>query len=296
MAVAPVEAYIGPGAGFALVSSFFVLFTTIVAGARVAAGLAVPMLLARAAAGSAATPLIRRLIVVGFDGQEPTLTERFMAEGKLPNFASWPTQGSYRRLRTTFPAVSPVAWSSFSTGVQPARHNIFDFLDRDRRTYLPVLSSTRIGTRRAVPEARALPDSARAAGAAPAAEVAAVLDDPRRAAHLEHDAARADHVSTGPFYGAQLSAMCVPDLLGTQGTFLLYTTRPAGARFKEGGMRVAAAIARRRVETAISRARRTASSRASRRSSCRWRFGRARDRRACRRSSGATRSRWTPGG
>jgi predicted AlkP superfamily phosphohydrolase/phosphomutase len=28
------------------------------------------------------------------------------------------------------------------------------------------------------------------------------------------------------FYGAELSAMAVPDLLGTQGTYLLYTTRP----------------------------------------------------------------------
>ena len=45
--------------------------------------------------------------------------------------------------------VSPVAWSSFSTGTNPARHNIFDFLDRDRRTYLPVLSSTRVGKVRA---------------------------------------------------------------------------------------------------------------------------------------------------
>ena len=40
------------------------------------------------------------------------------------------------------------------------------------------------------------------------------------------------------FYGAQLSAMCVPDLLGTQGTFLLFTTRPSEGEFKEGGMRV----------------------------------------------------------
>jgi len=29
--------------------------------------------------------------------------------------------------------------------VHPARHNIFDFLDRDRRTYLPTLSSAYIG-------------------------------------------------------------------------------------------------------------------------------------------------------
>ncbi len=40
------------------------------------------------------------------------------------------------------------------------------------------------------------------------------------------------------FYGAELSAMAVPDLLGTQGTFLLFTTRPSGERFKEGGIRV----------------------------------------------------------
>ena len=32
--------------------------------------------------------------------------------------------------------------------------------------------------------------------------------------------------------------MCVPDLLGTQGTFLLFTTRPAEGSFKEGGLRV----------------------------------------------------------
>ena len=42
--------------------------------------------------------------------------------------------------------MSPVAWSSFSTGTQPGRHNIFDFLDRDRRTYLPVLSSAHVGS------------------------------------------------------------------------------------------------------------------------------------------------------
>ncbi|NIV47450.1 MAG: hypothetical protein GWN46_11895, partial [Gammaproteobacteria bacterium] len=50
--------------------------------------------------------------------------------------------GCYKRLRTTFPSISPVAWSSFSTGTHPAKHNIYDFLDRDRRTYLPMLSST----------------------------------------------------------------------------------------------------------------------------------------------------------
>jgi predicted AlkP superfamily phosphohydrolase/phosphomutase len=41
------------------------------------------------------------------------------------------------------------------------------------------------------------------------------------------------------FYGAQLGAMSIPDLLGTQGTFIQFTTRDASEEFKEGGMRVA---------------------------------------------------------
>src|SRR6202020_549096 len=78
------------------------------------------------------------------DGLDPKLTERWMAEGKLPNLARLAAEGSYHRLRTTFPALSPVAWSTFATGVSPARHNIFDFLDRSLKTYLPQLSSARI--------------------------------------------------------------------------------------------------------------------------------------------------------
>jgi acetoin:2,6-dichlorophenolindophenol oxidoreductase subunit beta len=42
-----------------------------------------------------------------------------------------------------------VAWSSFQTGANPGKHNIFDFLTRDRRTYQPKLSSVEIrGPRR----------------------------------------------------------------------------------------------------------------------------------------------------
>jgi len=144
-AAAPADAYIGPGAGFALLSSFLVLFTTIVV-----AGLSLliwPFRMAWRAMTRATRPkaVIKRLIVVGLDGQEPKLTDRFMKEGKLPNFSKLAEMGSYTRLATTYPSLSPVAWSSFSTGTNPGRHNIFDFLDRDRRTYLPVLSSTHIG-------------------------------------------------------------------------------------------------------------------------------------------------------
>ena len=175
---------------------------------------------------------------MGLDGQDPKLTDRFIAEGKLPNFAKLAAMGSYHRLRTTFPSVSPVAWSTFSTGVSPAKHNIFDFLDRDLRTYLPVLSSTHIGRPARVlklgryriplsrPELRLLRKSK---------PFWCILGDH----HIWSTVLRVP-ITFPPdkFYGAELSAMCVPDLLGTQGTFTLFTTRAGRAAASKRAARV----------------------------------------------------------
>jgi predicted AlkP superfamily phosphohydrolase/phosphomutase len=234
----PAAAYIGPGAGFALLSSFLVLFTTIVLA--IVALLVWPFrMLWRAVRRRPRTKAsIKRFIVVGLDGQDPELTKRFMAAGKLPNFQKLAEEGCFSSLKTTFPSVSPVAWSSFSTGTQPGKHNIYDFLDRDRRTYLPLLSSTHIGSidrflkigRYRIPmekpELRLLRKSR---------PFWSILGD-----HNIWSTVLRVPITFPPdkFYGAQLSAMCVPDLLGTQGTFLLYTTRKSDSKFKEGGVRI----------------------------------------------------------
>ncbi|MDP6373038.1 MAG: alkaline phosphatase family protein [Vicinamibacterales bacterium] len=247
----PADAYIGPGAGFALLSSFLVLFTTIVV-----AGLSLliwPFRMAWRAITRTTRPkaVIKRLIVIGLDGQEPTLTDRYMKEGKLPNFSKLAEMGSYTRLATTYPSVSPVAWSSFSTGTNPGRHNIFDFLDRDRRTYLPMLSSTHIGKL----ERFLKLGKYRIPLKAPVIRLLR-KSKPFWSILGEHDiwsTILRVPITFPPdrFRGAQLSAMSVPDLLGTQGTFLLYTDRPAGAKFKEGGLRFPLEFTGDRVESAI---------------------------------------------
>ncbi len=81
-----------------------------------------------------------RVFVIGFDGLDPTLTSKFMAEGKLPNLQKLANSGTYRTLGTTQPSESPVAWASFATGVNPGKHNIYDFLVRDFDTYMPDLA------------------------------------------------------------------------------------------------------------------------------------------------------------
>src|SRR5436309_4936813 len=60
-----------------------------------------------------------------------------LARAELPNLAKIRAGGNYTRLKTTYPAQTPVAWSSFATGTNPGGHGVFDFLRRDPSTYLP---------------------------------------------------------------------------------------------------------------------------------------------------------------
>lgn len=78
-----------------------------------------------------------RVIVLGFDGLSPRLMERWMDAGLLPNFARLAREGTYRRLRTTNPSESPVAWSSFATSCNPGKHGIYGYLHRGPENYLP---------------------------------------------------------------------------------------------------------------------------------------------------------------
>ncbi len=76
---------------------------------------------------------------MGFDGMDPTLARKFMDEGKLPNLKKLADSGTFAKLETTQPSESPVARASFATGVNPGKHNIYDFLVRDFDTYMPDL-------------------------------------------------------------------------------------------------------------------------------------------------------------
>ncbi len=78
---------------------------------------------------------IKRVIVIGLDGMEPSIVEPMLAAGELPRLAELGRQGGMSRIATTCPAQTPVAWSSFATGVNPGGHGIFDFVRRNPDTY-----------------------------------------------------------------------------------------------------------------------------------------------------------------
>jgi predicted AlkP superfamily phosphohydrolase/phosphomutase len=87
-----------------------------------------PEFIRRAHAGRAAG---RRVIVLGFDGVDPFLCELLMQQGRLPNLSRLRAAGGYRRLGTSNPPQSPVAWANFINGAGPGSHGIFDFIHRD---------------------------------------------------------------------------------------------------------------------------------------------------------------------
>ncbi len=86
------------------------------------------------ALGDAGKP---KVVILGFDGADSHLVERWMDEGKLPNLAKLRADGAYAPLQPTNPPQTPVSWSSFATGTNPGKTEIFDFLSRDPAKYLP---------------------------------------------------------------------------------------------------------------------------------------------------------------
>ncbi len=235
----PAQAYIGPGAGFAIASSLFVILWTMFLAFLTLLSWPVRWLI-RAIKGrkAFAKSRVKRLVILGLDGLEHTLAERFMSEGKMPNLTRLKEMGSYRLLGTTTPPLSPVAWSSFLTGANPGKHNIYDFLNSDRRSYLPYLSSVEIKPPTKIlrlgkynfplnkPEIQLLRkgkpfwNTLGEHGIFSSVIRVPITWPPEKCR------------------GVVLSAMCVPDLRGTQGLFSFYSTRSAGQKEHTGGEQI----------------------------------------------------------
>jgi predicted AlkP superfamily phosphohydrolase/phosphomutase len=71
----------------------------------------------------------RRVVVLGFDGVDPTMLKESI--DRLPEIARLAKEGAFLPCRTTNPPESPVAWATFATGENPGDHGIFDFVRRD---------------------------------------------------------------------------------------------------------------------------------------------------------------------
>jgi predicted AlkP superfamily phosphohydrolase/phosphomutase len=161
----------------------------------------------------------KRMIIIGLDGLSPDIIEPMMAAGELPNFARLAAGGTYSHLGTTTPPESPVAWTVFATGRNPGKTGVYDFIRRAPGSYLPDLSLTRLEGNHSLPVRRtkAFWQYGRETGT-PMTILACPVTFPP------------DEID-----GKMLSGMGTPDLLGTQGTFSFYTSKPETVTAETGG-------------------------------------------------------------
>jgi predicted AlkP superfamily phosphohydrolase/phosphomutase len=225
------HAYIGPGAGFAFAGSLLALLAAVALALGTILLWPFTVLWRWLRVGNPfAHAQAKRVIILGLDGMDPGIATRLMREGRLPNFETLAGRGVFRPLDTSNPSMSPVAWSTFSTGTDPSRHGIFDFLTRDPCTYAPVLSSTDIRQAKRVlnigrwvvplekPKMKLLQKGV---------TFWKLLGD----RHIFSIVQRVP-ITFPParFRGLLLSGMCVPDVRGSQGTFSFFSTETRGGR------------------------------------------------------------------
>ncbi len=106
-------------------------------------------LFGRLRARSTSRSTSRRVVLIGLDGVPYSLLKRLLDDGIMPNLAELAREGSLRRMTSVHPWVSSVAWSSFMTGSNPAKHGIFGFIDRDPatlKTFIPIARHMKAST------------------------------------------------------------------------------------------------------------------------------------------------------
>jgi predicted AlkP superfamily phosphohydrolase/phosphomutase len=228
------HAYIGPGAGFALGGSMLVLLVTFALAFAVILTWPIRLVYRLIKVGNPyKSALTRRVVILGLDGMDPGLATKFMREGRMPNFQKLAEHGVFRPLDTSVPSMSPVAWSTFATGVDASHHCIYDFLTRDPCTYAPMLSSTDIGSaKRVLNIGRYIVPlgKARMKLLQKSQHFWKLLGEKHIFSIIQRVPITFPPV---PFKnGLLLSGMCVPDLRGSQGTFSFFSTESEGGQAK----------------------------------------------------------------
>jgi predicted AlkP superfamily phosphohydrolase/phosphomutase len=225
----PLFCYVGPGAGFAFVGSFFFIFAAFFLAIFNFLTFPIRALLRfikRARTMKKAK--FKRVLLIGFDGMDYNLFNRFRKQGhKFPNFEKLMKQGTFSPLWSTEPPISPVAWSTFTTGVNPGKHNIFDFLTTDRATYMPKMAGSDI-----IPPRRSLKiGNWEIPLGSPKIELKRKSQSFWKIVSSKGIYASVLRMPfTFPpekFYGSMLSGLGTPDLRGTQGSFSFYSNGAA---------------------------------------------------------------------
>jgi predicted AlkP superfamily phosphohydrolase/phosphomutase len=194
----------------------------------------------------------KRVVILGMDGLDPQIVTALMSQGKLQNFMRLKERGDFRTLATSVPPLSPVAWSNFITGLNPGGHGIFDFIHREPGTLVPYLSTSRAqGPSKTVqlgdwvfPLEGGKVDLLRKGRA-----FWEILEEHGIPTTVSRIPANFPPVNAA---GRSLAGMGTPDILGTYGTYSLFTDQPSDhADQVSGGQIIPVVVINHRVEARL---------------------------------------------
>ncbi len=187
--------------------------------------MAILFFVALAAVALAGSPK-KKMMILGVDGLDPKLLQKFMDEGTLPNFKQFIAEGDFKPLQTSMPPLSPVAWATFITGMDPGGHGIFDFVHRDPLTLDPYLSMAKAmpGEKKINVGSWVIPLSGdKIEQLRKGRAFWQILEDHGVPTTIFRIPANFPPV---PSRGKSLSGMGTPDIRGTPGMFSFFTTNP----------------------------------------------------------------------
>ena len=71
----------------------------------------------------------KKVLVIGVDGGTWDALGPYIRDGVMPGLGRILDEGASGTLRSVIPAITPTAWVSFATGVNPGRHGCFNFVN-----------------------------------------------------------------------------------------------------------------------------------------------------------------------
>jgi predicted AlkP superfamily phosphohydrolase/phosphomutase len=69
--------------------------------------------------------MAKKVLIIGLDGRTWRVFNRLFEDGTMLFFGRLVKNGSSGILEYTIPTITPMAWSSFHTGLGPEKHGIF---------------------------------------------------------------------------------------------------------------------------------------------------------------------------
>lgn len=76
-----------------------------------------------------------RTVIIGLDGIPFCAIEKLANKGVMPNTKLLIDNGTFRKMASSIPEISSVAWSSIITGKNPGEHGIYGFTDVEAGSY-----------------------------------------------------------------------------------------------------------------------------------------------------------------